>query len=369
MIIFRYLCRELLTVTFAVSLILLMVLISGRFVKYLAQAVAGDLEPTVIFAIIGYRVPGFLELTLPLAFFLAVLLTLGRLYVENEMSVLRACGFSERQMLGYVMSVAVVIALLVGWLSLSVSPTGAQKYTSLLNAQKDKSSLDKLQPKKFYSLKEGEAVVYAEAVGEQAELGQVFLATQIGSEEARDRRLALTLAMTGGQKQSEDGSSRYLILNQGVRVEGVPGQAQFQLTRFDEYGTRVEEIKKAPKFEIDALATGQLFGSSDLSHQAALHWRMAIPVLVLLVSLMAVPLSRTNPRQGRFAKLLPAVLLYFTYLVLLNGVRGAVEAGKVQAVVGFSAVHGLFVLVALVLLYTGKLKKPKKRVASQGVQS
>ena len=91
-------------------MILLLVLMSGRFVKYLAKAVAGDMDSNSIFAMIGYRIPSFLELTLPLAFFLAVLLSFGRLYVQNEMSVLKACGVSERRLMGYTLIIAAVFA-------------------------------------------------------------------------------------------------------------------------------------------------------------------------------------------------------------------------------------------------------------------
>ena len=112
MIIFRYLRRELLSVTTAVCVVLLLVLISGRFVKYLANALSGEMDPEVIFAVIGYRIPGFLELTLPLAFFLAVLLTFGRLYVENEMSILKGCGFSERKLLSFTLIVATFLSFI-----------------------------------------------------------------------------------------------------------------------------------------------------------------------------------------------------------------------------------------------------------------
>ena len=134
MIIFRYLSREILTSTFAICIVLLLVLISGRFVKYLGNALAGNLDPDVIFAVIGYRIPGFLELTIPLGFFLSILLVFGRLHVENEMSVLRSSGISERRLISYVLSIALILSALVGWLSLSVSPGGAAKacllYTS-----------------------------------------------------------------------------------------------------------------------------------------------------------------------------------------------------------------------------------------------
>lgn len=357
MIIFRYLCRELLSATFAVCIVLLLVLISGRFVKYLANAVAGNLEPGVIFAVIGYRIPGFLELTLPLAFFLAILLSFGRLYVENEMSVLKACGLSEGHLLGYTSVVALLLALLVGWLSLSVSPSGLAKAETIFAAQQEKTELDKITPKKFYGLRGDKGVTYAENVNQQQELENVFLAVTAGSPETFDSRLVLVIAERGRQQKTEDGSDRYLVLDKGYRVEGIPGSPEYQITQFAEYGSRLEAPTGITEdLEINALPTAELIGSADIKHQAALQWRLSIPLMVLIVTLLAVPLSRTDPRQGRYAKVLPAVLLYFAYLVMLNGLRGALESGSVPIAVTLLPVHLLFLLIAALLLCWGSIK-------------
>ena len=357
MIIFRYLSRELLSATFAVCIVLLLVLISGRFVKYLANAVAGNLEPGVIFAVIGYRIPGFLELTLPLAFFLAILLSFGRFYVENEMSVLKACGVSEGQLLGYTAVMAVALALLVGWLSLSVSPSGLAKAETIFIAQEEKTELDKITPKKFYSLRGDKGVTYAEKVNEQQELENVFLAVTAGSPETFDSRLVLVIAERGRQQKTEDGSDRYLVLDKGYRVEGTPGSPEYQITQFAEYGSRLEPPTGIVEdLEINARPTAELIGSADIRHQAALQWRLSIPLMVLIVTLLAVPLSRTDPRQGRYAKLLPAVMLYFTYLVMLNGLRGALESGSVPIGATLLPVHLLFLLIAALLLGWGRIK-------------
>ena len=160
MIIFRYLCREILSVTFAVCFVLLLILVSGRFVQYLGNVVDGSLDVEVIFTVIAYRMPGILELTLPLAFFVAVLLSFGRMYIDNEMSVLKACGISENKLLGYTLIIAAFLAVTVGWLSLSVSPSGMAKSELILVAQKQKTVLDKLLPNKFYSLGSGKGITY-----------------------------------------------------------------------------------------------------------------------------------------------------------------------------------------------------------------
>ena len=372
MIIFRYLCREILSATTAVCVILLLVLMSGRFVKYLAKAVTGDMDSGVIFAMIGYRIPAFLELTLPLAFFLAVLLTFGRLHIQNEMSVLKACGVSEKRLTGYTLVLALFFAAITGWLSLSIAPSGMAKAEALQQAEKQRSELDKLMPKKFYSLAGGKGVTYAEGVTEDRELDDVFLAMAVGSEENSDRSLVLVLADKGRQKQAEtfaegDGADggeasaeRYLVLDKGYRVEGIPGQHDYQITYFEEYGSRLQSsnpINSEPKTE--AIDTQTLLGSDDLELQATLQWRLSIPLLVLVVTLLAVPLARANNRQGRFGKLLPAIVLYFTYLVSLNAMRGAIESGSVPVSVTMLPVHFVYLSLAIVLLRSGRPKKPR----------
>lgn len=366
MIIFRYLCREILSLTFAVCVVLLLVLISGRFVKYLANALSGNMDPEVIFAVIGYRIPSFLELTLPLAFCLAILLTFGRLYVENEMSVLKACGISEFKLLSYTMMIAGCLALLVGWLSLSVSPLGIQKAEIIFAAQEQKSEVDRLSPKKFYSLRGGKGVTYIDAISEDGILEDVFLSVATGTADSSDSRLVVVVADQGNQHLTEDGSERFLVFEDGYRFEGVPGQANYQITYFEEYGTRLEPPEELSEdTETDAMATALLLGSTELAHQVALQWRFSIPIMVMVVALLAVPLSRIDPRSGRFVRILPTVMLYFLYLVALNAMRVNIEAGHIPIGVTLLPVHLLFVLLALGLLFSEKIKLAFKSLIAQ----
>ncbi len=350
MLIFRYIARDLLSSTFAVCAVLLMVIVSGRFVKYLAQAAAGELDAGILLAIIGYRLPGFLELILPLAFFLGILLSYGRFYVQSEMTVMMACGMSPRQLVVYTMIPAVFVAILVGWLSLDVGPTGLRKAEALLTAQKERGELDDMAATHFYTLQGGKAVTYAEEVSDEGEMRDVFLAEN-NPDAAEGRQLVLVVAEKGRQHRSDPDEPGYLVLENGYRIQGVPGQADYQITQFEEYGQRLSKPKKQRRRDkADTLTTGELMASDKMAHVAALQWRFSVPVLVLVVTLMAIPLSKTNPRQGRFARMLPAVLLYIVYLVMLNGARGAVEDGKLHSLLGLWGVHLLFLLIALMLL-------------------
>lgn len=357
MIIFRYISRELLSVTTAVCVVLLLVLISGRFVKYLANALSGEMDPEVIFAVIGYRIPGFLELTLPLAFFLAVLLTFGRLYVENEMSILKACGFSERKLLSFTLIVATFLSFIVGFLSLYVTPVGIKKAETIFTIQEQKSELDRVTEKTFYSLRGGKGITWVNSISEDRELENVFMAATIEATETSEGSLVLVVADSGRQtKASRDSDERYLTLEKGYRVEGIPGRYDYQITYFDEYGTRLappEELSEDTA--TDAMTTQALINSSKVEHQVALQWRFSIPVMMFIVTLLAVPLSRINPRSGRFARILPAVLLYFSYLVSLNTLRGAIEGGSLPVGMTLIPVHLVFLLLALVLIFSEKI--------------
>ena len=357
MIIFRYLSRELLSVTSAVCVVLLMVLISGRFVKYLANALSGNMDPEVIFAVIGYRIPGFLELTLPLAFFLAVLLTFGRLYVENEMSVLKACGFSERKLLSFTFIVASILAIVVGYLSLYVTPVGIKKAEAIFTIQEQKSELDRVTEKKFYSLRGGKGVTWVNAISEERELEDVFMSASIEATESSEGRLVLVIADSGMQTKAKDTDDRYLSLEKGYRVEGIPGRHDYQVTYFNEFGTKLappEELSEDTA--TDAMTTKALLNSAEIEHRIALQWRFSIPIMMLIVTLLAVPLSRIDPRSGRFARILPAVLLYFAYLVSLNTLRGAIESGTLPIGITLIPVHLVFLILALVLISSEKIR-------------
>ena len=362
MIIFRYLAREVLLTMFAVSSVLLLVIMSGRFVKYLAQAASGELAPDVLFAIMAYRLPGFLELVIPLGLFLAILLAYGRFYTDSEMTVLSACGMSRRRLIVYTMIPATGVAVLVGSLSLIVSPMGVQKAGAILDAQKQRSSFDSLSPSRFQATQGGRGVTYAEALSNDRQmLERVFMAEMADTDGQND--LAVVVAKQGEQVIDPDSEQRFLVLREGRRYEGQPGKANYRVTEFETYGQRLHTSDAAPRRQekSDTLPTEALMASESIDDQAALQWRLSVPLLVLVVALMAVPLSYTNPRQGRFLKMIPAILLYIVYLVSLNAGRGALEDGKISMELGLWWIHGIFLCIALILIYTGRFKGPKQK--------
>lgn len=358
MIVFRYLSRELLVTVSAVSAVLLVIIMSGRFIKYLAQAAQGVLDPGVLFLIMAYRMPGFLQLILPLGLFLGILLAYGRLYLDSEMTVLSATGMSQQRLTLYTLGPALLVALLVAWLSLGLSPRGLAEVSRVFNQQDAMTEFDTLVPGRFQSMKDGSRVTYTERMSPgNDELQGIFISEKdLSRETGKERGITVLVAEKGRQEIREDGS-RYLILENGYRYDGNPGAADYRAIRYETYGVLLPKPEIATELsDREALPTHELWGSKDRRHQAELQWRLSIPLLVFVVTILAVPLSRVNPRQGRFLKLLPAILLYMAYLSILIAVRGAMDKGRLSPALGLWWVHVLFLAIGLGLLYWETIK-------------
>lgn len=352
---------------FAVSGVLLLIIMSGRFNKYLAQAASGQLSADFLFVIMGYRLPEFLELIIPLGLFIGILLAYGRLYIESEMTVLTACGVSQKNILIHTLAPATVVACIVALLGLVITPWGAKNVEKIFAKQDALTEFETLVPGRFQEQENVGRVTYTERLSEdRLQMGDVFISQQ--NEGLGKRGITLLLAEDGIQHVEPQTGARYLILNKGYRYDGTPGQADFRITEYDAYGIKMPENKARKETDkVKAITTSELLGSKELSHQAELQWRLSLPVLVFIVVLLAVPLSKVNPRQGRYLKLLPAILTYLLYLALLIGAKGAIEDGKVHPSVLWG-VHAAFLLVAALIFAYEPLQQKRRQQAQQKQQ-
>jgi lipopolysaccharide export system permease protein len=356
-IIFRYLAREVFVAMLAVSSVLLLVFMSARFVKYLAQAASGEMDGSILFAVTFYRLPGFLELILPLGLFLGILLAYGRLYVESEMIVLSACGVGKKRLAAYTMGPALTVMALVAWTSLYLTPMGWAKFNELWDNPDNFSGLGTVVAGRFQRSESGDSVTYTEQLNDdRTRMNGVFVASYSGQD--KQASTVVVLSESGTVFTDPTTKNRFIELQNGYRYEGNPGQQSFEVTRFERYGQLIKERKEKVRIlKSDAKSTQELWTAEGLEDKAALQWRLSIPLTVPIVALIALALSETNHRRGRYIKLLPAILLYLMYVVILSAARRAIESGRLAPEPGMWSVHLLFFAVALLLLLGPGLKQ------------
>jgi lipopolysaccharide export system permease protein len=225
------------------------------------------------------------------------------------------------------------------------------------------TEFDTLAAGRFQSLGSGQRVTYAGGLSEdRTQLQDLFITERAGGTD--DTQLGVLVAESGRQQMNADGS-RYLVLYDGYRYDGTPGSADFRVISYETYGVLLPKPEIATEVtDREAMPTLALFGQADIGLQAELQWRLAIPLLVFVVAFFAVPLSRVNPRQGRFLKLLPAVMLYMAYLALLISARGWMESGKLPPALGLWWVHVLFLLIGVALNRQALMRQPAPREVS-----
>jgi len=350
MIILRYLSRDLIITSLSITAVLVVVIMSSDVTRYLWEAISGKIDPGALGAIIAFRMPKFLELILPLGFFVSILMVYGRLYAEQEMTVLFSCGLSRMQLLGISFVPALLVALLTGFISLWLSPYGVKQAELITEQQQSRSELDLLQTARFQVLGQGRLASYIEPPTDDSntELGEIFAASM---RVPADEPLTVIRAQSADRIKDENYQKNYLTFTNGARYEGRPGQANYRVTSFERYSQYLPE-PEVVEFQIDEIKAQTplpLLNARDIQSQAALQWRLSSPVIVFVVTLLGVALSHTTPRRGRYAMLFPSILLYLVYIVLLNAVRGMIEDGRYSPLLGLWSVHVLFIVIGMVL--------------------
>ncbi|MET4693925.1 LPS export ABC transporter permease LptF [Endozoicomonas lisbonensis] len=245
---------------------------------------------------------------------------------------------------------ALGVMVVVAVLSLFVAPKGIQQVEMLLTKQDAMTEFDTLAPGRFQLLEGGNRVTYTEALSsDRQQMQKVFIASR--TDDISSPAMSLVLADSGRISTVEEQGQRYLILNDGFRYDMTPGMGNVRIIEYETYGLRMEERTINDEISREqALPTGELMKSDDTRLIAELQWRLSLPLLVPIIVLLAVPLSRVNPRQGRFVKLLPGVLLYLFYLALLMFARSAVDDQRIPATIGVWWVHAIYLAIGLFMV-------------------
>ncbi|WP_444676751.1 LPS export ABC transporter permease LptF [Halomonas sp. E19] len=350
MIIFRYLTREILLTMAAVAGVLLLVIMGSRFIRYFTDAAEGDIPATILGNLMLFHLPGFLELILPLAFFLGILLAYGQLYLNSEITVLVACGISPARLFQVSLVPATLVALLVGLCSLWLTPAGALHNAVMLEDQRSRLDFTALAPGRFQDFGGGRTAYTESFSDDGSRMQEVFI-----SERQRRRdgspETAVTRAGSGYQTVDPDTGSRFLVLADGERYSVDPGRFEAERLEFDTYAVRLSLGGERRELESTEYATtAELLRDDSDRARAQLQWRVSLPLMVFILTLMAMPLSRVNPRQGRFAKLLPAIFLHICYLSLLLAALDAIGRGTLPAAIGMWPIHLVFLALGLGLL-------------------
>ncbi|MDJ0916265.1 MAG: LPS export ABC transporter permease LptF [Woeseiaceae bacterium] len=342
----RYIFREVASTWLAVTGVLLLILLTNQFARVLGDVAKGKLPKNAALEVIGLSAVQYLNILVPIGLFLAVMLAMGRLYRDSEMPAMMACRVGLAGVYRPIAMLLVPLTLLVAWVAIEVGPKSMLSVDMIGAEAKREADLASIEPGRFTMFGPDNAVVYGESVDENGVMSGVFIQRR-----TTESAIEVVVADRGEQVASEDPNTRLLVLTNGRRYEGVPGTAQFRVVEFAEHGIpyRLPSLE-APDPRPRAMSVQQLAASSDPEHLAELHWRLGIPISTILLGILAVPLSRSQPRAGRYGRLAIGLLVFIIYFNMLNAAKAWIEQGTVDPMVGLWWVHASVLAIALGML-------------------
>lgn len=346
----RYLFVECLKAWLGVVSVLLVLTLGIGFARVVADAAAGSLPVETVLTVASFSLVENLAIILPVSLLLAIMLTVGRLCTGNEMAALIAGGIGLGRLYRSFGLFALILAGIAGWVSLYVAPNAVRSIHQIQNLN-GAALMQVIEASRFTVIDAGNVVFYAAAVNkETGRMRDVFVRIRGRSDKGR-RGPVVVIAETAVQERDPGSGARTLVLRDGWRYEGVPGEANFRVTGFSEHGLRIQAPKGIAKVSaIAAQPTMELIRREDPAATAELQRRLSAPLSLLLLALLAVPLGYVSPRSGRYGKLVLGVAVYVAYANALRLAEVWVTQSVVPPIVGLWWVHAIVLVLAIVLI-------------------
>ena len=342
----RSLLQELISTAAGAFLILVGIVVAQRVGHLIRLASKGVLPNDAITIILGFNMIRFLPMLLSLSLFLAILLTLSRWYRDSEMVVWFSSGLSINSWIRPILTFTIPVVILISFLSLFVTPWAFHKVEDYLLQLESRDDLATINPGVFKESAHADRVFFVESFDE---LGNVV--KNIFVQSIQHQKLGIVVAAQGSRINEKNGD-QFLLMENGRRYQGERGTAEYSTTEFEKYAIRVEAVeakRDAPSSQ--SISSGELIQDSNNSNIAELQWRLAMPISALILALMAIPLSALDPRAGRSANFILALVFYILYINLLSIVQAWIAQGKIHSILGLWPIHVLFAILAVYMFY------------------
>ena len=314
--------------------------------ELLSDMAGGQIPPGFLGELLLLKMPEVFNTILPISIFIGVIWGLGRIYRDQEMAVMRSSGFSWQMMLRPLFSLLLPVAAMVFVNGLFIAPIAAQTTQLRLEEAFRTAAEWGLQAGQFHVLQNGDLILYVEAVDKDGRtLRNIFIQQRQG-----DREQVWT-AEQGYYWLDDVSGDRYLTLENGQITEGGANALDFGMVRFSRNDLRLPEPKKVNKPpNVESRPSQELFSSSQAKEAAEIQWRISPAITIVVLGLLAIPLSHSAPREGRSSRILLGFLAFIVYTNVLQMCRSWVSEEAIPAFLGLWWVHFLVLFATVVWL-------------------
>lgn len=325
---------------------LLGIVVITQLIRFLTEAVSGKLAVDGVLALLGFSALNYLPVLLSISLFISILLTLSRCYKDSEMVVWFSAGIGLTRWIRPVLWYAIPVVMVVALMSLVLSPWALRKSNEYRQKLDSRDEVSTITPGAFHESPQMDRVYFVETADvKTGVIGRVFVRSMQNGELG-------TMVASRGMQETMPNGDRFLVLLNGTRYEGTPGQRDYRIVDFKRYALRIDTVAaKQGLPDVRTLPTPELWRHPTTWNLSELEWRLGLPIGAAVLSLMAIALSYVNPRAGRSFNLVLALVLYMIYNNMISVTNAWVGQGKMSPGMGLWGLHALMMLIAALLFY------------------
>ena len=329
----------------ATLVVLATVVMTMTLIRTVGEASRGSFNPTDVMIVMGYTVLSDMPTILSMSLFIAILSVLTRMYKDSEMVIWFGSGQGLTSLLAPLMRFAWPILVVIVVLAFLILPWAFGRIEDLRDQYDKRSDLARIEPGQFQESANGDRVFFIEKSSGVAQTGNnVFIATNEPGKQT----------VTSARKGRIDwvDSQKYLLLEDGQRLEKSTGKQDVTVSEFKTYGARIDaEDASTRTYEpTSSLDTLQLLRTPTPKHLGELSWRLGLGLAAFNFIIIGVAASGLNPRVGRTANLGFAFLIFVVYFNALVLGKSWIESGQVPFTTLVGALHGGALALALLWL-------------------
>jgi len=329
------------TVTSVLS-VLVIIIVSRKFIKVLAQAIEGNISNEIILSLLALKIVMAVGAFLPAAIFMSILMVLGRMYRDQEMAAIASAGGGVFVIYRAVFLITIPLTIVAAALSLQAVPWAETTIEELMHEDQKQADIKGIAAGRFSEYSQGELVFYTEDIVENNRMKNVFVQNRMNGG-------SVVVNADYGKIEHLPGGL-YLVLEQGERIQGQAGKKDFIIEEFEQYAVRIEKKETQLRKEREGVLSALLWSSGNLLDIAEMQKRLSIPLAVVFLSFLAVPLAKISPRGGVYGSLIVAFAIYFVYGNLKRVSHSWVVNEVIPVSVGYFGVYFLLMLLAGALL-------------------
>ena len=351
----KYLLKEILGSSLSVLLIFMVILSSNTMLRLIEEASAGTFPTYLLFPVIFVKITQYSIYMIPISLFLGIIISLGKFYNSNEMAVISASGQSVFDMAAIIMKIIVPSFLIVALFSLYITPSATEYRSKLEHRLNSEERIEEIRPGRFASSQNGQATFFVES-SDNYILNKIFFSSSINLNETVENSKSATY-------YKDENDNRFILLKDGVIIETQSYvNANTKTTKYQEHGLMLgKELSSFDNNSIEAKNTYDLFMSNDLISRAEFQARFTLPFATLILGFLAIPLSYSSPRKGRYNKIFIGTLVYFVYFIAMSVTKKMFLLELTPNFLGLWWLHLVMIGIMAGIYYQDKNSIPRRQ--------